>query len=114
MTTREDAIRFCLTFEEAYEDYPFEDTNWTIMRHRGNRKMFAAIYERQGHIWLNLKCEPQMTFLWRDSFASVIPAYHMNKEHWNSVILDGTVPEDMVCQMIADSFALTSSKIKYS
>lgn len=112
MTTRQDAIDFCMTFDGVYEDYPFDDDNRTIMRHHGNRKMFAAIYERNGHMWLNLKCDPTLTFLWRNTFSSVIPAYHMNKEHWNSVILDGSIPTDDIRNMIADSYALTRPKKK--
>lgn len=50
MMTRDEAIEVCLRFEDAYEDYPFKDPNWTIMRHRSNNKMFAAIYEHLGKI----------------------------------------------------------------
>ena len=107
MKTRKDAIDFCLTLKGAYLDYPFHDDNWSIMRHRGNSKMFAAVFERQGNIWLNLKCAPEASTFWRSVYSSVIPAYHMNKEHWNSVILDGTVPENDVKTMIFDSFNLT-------
>ncbi len=45
--------------EDAYEDYPFDDANWTIMRHRRGDKIFAMIFERAGHIWLNLKETPE-------------------------------------------------------
>ncbi len=110
MKERKEAIEFCLSLKKTYEDYPFSDTNWTIMRHKDNRKMFAAIYERQGKIWLNLKCDPNLTYILRNSFESVIPAYHMNKIHWNSVILDESVPEVEVKNMINHSYELTKSK----
>lgn len=112
METRQDIIDFCLTFPNVYEDYPFKDTNWTLMRHMGNRKNFATIYERFGQIWINVKCEPNMTFTWRNSFESVLPGYHMNKDHWNSIILDGTVPDDAIKNMIYDSFELTKPRRK--
>ena len=48
MKTREEAIAFCKRFPEVYEDYPFHDQNWTVMRYEKNRKSFAFIYERQG------------------------------------------------------------------
>lgn len=112
MKTRQDAIDFCLSLEETYEDYPFHDFNWTIMRHRDNKKMFAAIYEHLGNIWINVKCNPELTYMWRKAFKSVIPAYHMNKYHWNSIILDGTVPLDDIKNMIFDSYQLTISKKK--
>ncbi len=107
METRQDVIDFCKTFENVYEDYPFRDDNWTLMRHRNNRKSFATVFERNGKIWINVKCEPNFTYFWRNAFEGVIPAYHMNKEHWNSIILDGTVPDDAIMSMIADSYKLT-------
>ena len=107
MEKRKDVIDFCKTFENVYEDYPFRDDNWTLMRHRNNKKTFATVFERNGKIWINVKCEPSFTYFWRNAFEGVIPAYHMNKEHWNSIILDGTVPDDAVMNMIADSYKLT-------
>lgn len=106
MTTRKEAIAFCLTFPHTYEDYPFHDPNWTCMRIRTTGRIFAWIYERQEQIWVNVKCDPQWRDLWRKTYASVVPAYHMNKEHWNSLILDGTVPEKDIRWMIAESYDL--------
>ena len=100
MTTRQEVIDFCLSLNDTYEDYPFHDFNWTIMRHKGNQKMFAAIYEHLGNIWVNVKCDPNLTYMWRSTYESVVPAYHMNKWHWNSIILD-------IKNMIDDSFELT-------
>lgn len=112
MTARQEVIDFCLTLKGAYEDYPFHDANWTVMRHKENRKMFAAVYEHQGNIWVNVKCDPGMTYMWRNAFKSVVPAYHMNKEHWNSIILDGKVGDDAIRNMICDSYELTKPKRK--
>lgn len=112
MTARQEVIDFCLTLKGAYEDYPFHDANWTVMRHKENRKMFAAVYEHQGNIWVNVKCNPGMTYMWRNAFKSVVPAYHMNKEHWNSIILDGKVGDDAIRNMIYDSYELTKPKRK--
>ena len=110
MLDRKDAIEVCLRFEDAYEDYPFKDLNWTIMRHKSNNKMFAAICERLGHIWINLKAEPMTGEFWRNVFSAVVPAYHMNKEHWISVILDGTMTDEEIIPLIEDSFFLTLPK----
>ena len=112
MTARQEVIDFGLTLKGAYEDYPFHDANWTVMRHKENRKMFAAVYEHQGNIWVNVKCDPGMTYMWRNAFKSVVPAYHMNKEHWNSIILDGKVGDDAIRNMIYDSYELTKPKRK--
>lgn len=108
MTARQEVIQYCLTFPGVFEDYPFHDSNWTCMRICASRRIFAWIFERQGRIWVNVKCDPQWREFWRDAYASVIPAYHMNKTHWNSIILDGTVPEKDVRRMIAESYDLCS------
>ena len=107
MLTREEAISFCLTLKDVYEDYPFRDPNWTVIRHRANKKVFAWIYEKDGRIWINVKCDPQWRDFFRRAFTSVVPGYHLNKEHWNSSILDGTVPEKEIRKMIGESYELT-------
>ncbi|MBE5961254.1 MAG: MmcQ/YjbR family DNA-binding protein [Lachnospiraceae bacterium] len=112
MKEREEAIAYCSKLEGAYEDYPFHDSNWTVMRHQSNKKMFACIFEREGHIWINVKCDPEWRDFWRNAFSGVIPAYHLNKTHWNSIILDGTVPEKNIKQMIEESYQLTLPKKK--
>lgn len=107
MKNREETIRFCLTFKNVFDDQPFHDPNWTVIRHKENRKVFAWIFEREGHIWINVKCSPQWRDFWRQVYKSVIPAYHLNKMHWNSIILDGTIPEEEVKRMIGESYDLT-------
>ena len=87
MKTREEAIRYALTFPEVYRDEPFHNPNWTVIRKKKSRKVFLWIFEREGHIWLNV-------------------AYHLNKKHWNSIILDGSVPEEKIQQMIGESYDL--------
>lgn len=113
MYKREEVIDFCLTLSNTYEDYPFQDMNWTVMRHKENRKMFASICSRLGNIWVNVKCEPIMIDMWRNLYKSVVPAYHMNKCHWNSIILDGLIPEEEIKNMIFDSYLLTKPKNRY-
>lgn len=112
METRQEVIAYCLTFQGALEDYPFHDTNWTLMRHKENRKAFACIYKREEYIWINVKCDPEWRDFWRGAYASVVPAYHMNKEHWNSIILDGSVKEDDIKRMIEESYELIKPKKK--
>ena len=110
MTSREEIIKFCLTFSHAYEDYPFDDFNWTVMRRKDTHRGFAWIFEREGEMWVNIKVDPDWGEFWREVYPSVNPAYHMNKKHWNSVILDGTVPEEELCRMIASSYELCGKK----
>lgn len=107
MRERNEIIAHCLSYPDVYEDYPFHDPNWCVIRHKQNKKIFAWIFERNGNNWINLKCDPQWTMFWRSAFASVQPAYHLNKTHWNSVILDGSIPADDICRMVKESYDLT-------
>ncbi|MCR5688070.1 MAG: methylated-DNA--[protein]-cysteine S-methyltransferase [Lachnospiraceae bacterium] len=105
---RKEIIDYGLTFEGAYEDAPFSDTNWKLVRYGGNKKAFLWTYERCGFININVKVDPEKAPFWRSIYDSVIPGYHQNKEHWNTVILDGSVPEADVKLMIAESYDLIS------
>ncbi len=107
MTTKQQAITHCLTYPNVYEDYPFRDPNWCVIRHKENRKVFAWIFDKDGHTWINVKCDPQWRDFWRNTYPSVLPAYHLNKNHWNSIILDKTVPEKDIQRMIGESYDLT-------
>lgn len=104
---RKDLISHCLSYTGAVEDYPFEDMNSTVLRHGKSKKWFALIFEKDGNLCVNLKCEPMEADFLRQAFTCVIPAWHMNKVHWNTVILNGDVPEDEVFEMIRKSFNLT-------
>ena len=108
MKTREDALLFGLSFPDTYQDAPFHDTNWQLVRYKGNKKAFLWTYERNGYINLNVKVDPDKAFIWRDIYKSVIPGYHQNKENWNTIILDGTIPDGDIRIMIAESYDLIS------
>lgn len=110
--TREEILQYGMTFPEVYIDTPFHDDNWVLLRCRKNRRAFAWTYERNGRIWVNVKVDPRWRDFWRDAYASVVPAYHQNKEHWNSIILDGSIPPDKIRQMIAESYDLVVKKRK--
>lgn len=104
MKTRQEAISYGLTFENTYLDTPFKDTNWQLIRIKGSRKAFLWIYEKDGVINLNVKVDPQWRDFWRQTYKSVVAGYHQNKEHWNTIILDGNVPDEDVKRMIAESY----------
>lgn len=57
MRTRQEAIQYCHSFHDVYEDYPFHDDNWCVMRHKKNNKTFALIYDKDGYVWINVKCD---------------------------------------------------------
>jgi len=106
MVTRKEAIEYCLTLPNTYEDYPFHDDNWTVMRHKDNKKTFAMIYERNSYICINVKCDTEWIRCWQEAYESVIPGYHMNKKYWNTIILDNTISEADIKRMIAESYDL--------
>jgi len=113
---RQELIDYCLAFPEAYEDYPFDSITdpgkWTLMRHGGNKKSFALIYERGGRLCINLKCDPFDASFLRQAFTDVTPGYHMDKTHWNTVTLGGDVPVEELKQMIWWSYDLIKPKRK--
>ncbi len=108
MQTREDALKYGLTFPDSYQHAPFRDTNRQLVRYKGNDKAFLWTYERDGFINLNVKVDPEKAFFWRKLYRAVIPGYHQNKEHWNTIILDGSVPDKDIKLMIAESYDLIS------
>ncbi len=108
MTTREEAIAYALTFPDSYPDTPFRDPDWKLVRVKGSKKAFLWTYEKDGYIHLSVKADPEWRDFWRSAFESVVPAWHLNKKHWNTIILDGTVPEQDIRRMIAESYDLVS------
>ena len=111
LTTRQDLIEFCLTLPAAYEDYPFDDVT-PVIKHSGNGKMFALVGETDGRPSINLKCVPMEADFLRQMFADVKPGYHMNKTHWNTVIICGDVPDEELRQMIEKSYDLVKPKVR--
>lgn len=110
LKTREEALRYGLSFPDTYIDAPFHDENWQLVRIRKNKKVFLWTYEKDGHICINIKVNPEWRDFWRSTYEAVLPGYHQNKEHWNTVILDGTIPENEIRRMIAESYDLVIKK----
>ena len=115
---RKEVLDWCRQQYGTEPDYPWKDRN-AVLRHTDSQKWYGVILEVNrsklgldgiGTVEiLNVKCDPLLigTLRMRPGFY---PAYHMNKYHWNSIILDGTVPDDDIKNMIDDSFDLTKPK----
>ena len=86
----------------------FRDQNWQVVRARENKKIFYWIYERNGYVNLNVKADPEWRDFWRSAYESVQAGYHQNKEHWNTIILNGTVPDKDIKRMISESYDLVT------
>ena len=108
MKTREEALEYGLSFPDTYQEAPFHDANWQLVRYKVNKKAFLLTYEKDGFVNLNVKVDPEKAYFWREIYESVVPGYHQNKTHWNTIILDGTIPDRDVKIMIAESYDLIS------
>ena len=75
-------------------------------------KMFALVAWEQNPLDISLKCDPDEALFLRDMYTAVIPGYHMNKKHWNTVTLDGSIPDDHIWRMIDDSYKLVVKGLK--
>ncbi len=86
--------------EDVTESMPFGDDT-LVFKKRG--KVFALV-NLEGELNLNLKCEPSYAIELRERYPSVIPGYHMNKKHWNTVIIDGSIPDIKILSLIDHSY----------
>ncbi len=115
------AKKYLLSKPLATEDFPF-GPDVSVFKVKG--KMFATLTigkmgkgdeagDNSGSSdwWMNLKCDPDEASALRDIFKSVIPGYHMNKRLWNTIILDGSIPQGEIERMIDNSFRLVVDKM---
>jgi len=100
---------YCLTLPQAKEDYPFGPD---VQVFKIKDKLFALMTMREGIERVNLKCDPEEAIILREIFEDVIPGYHMNKAHWNTVILSGSIPDGEIKRMIDRSYCLVVKKLK--
>lgn len=106
--SKEDIIKYCLTLKDTYKDCPFPDDYESVtMKHLKNKKWFALIMNVKDRLYLNVKTDPSYSELLRKSYKYIIPAYHMNKEHWNTIIIDDKVDTSLVKELIEQSYELT-------
>lgn len=106
MMTREDILSFGMLFPDTYTEAPFRDTNWQLVRVKGSKKAFLWTYMRDGYLNINIKVNPEWRDFWRNAYEAVIPGWHQNKEHWNTVIIDGTIPDEDIKRMISESYEI--------
>jgi len=99
---KETVVAWCLEQAGAWEDFPFGPEPLVM---KVGAKMFALIGGADP-VHLSLKCDPETALMLRQEFEAVKPGYHLNKSHWNTVTLDGYVPEKDVRWMIEHSYAL--------
>ncbi|WP_226665635.1 MmcQ/YjbR family DNA-binding protein [Microbulbifer aggregans] len=103
------ARHYLLDRPEAEEVFPF-GPDVAVFKIKG--KMFATLAQDAGIARTNLKCDPDEAQALRDIFSGVLPGYHMNKKHWNTVLLDGSVPDHEIERMVDRSYGLVVKGLK--
>jgi predicted DNA-binding protein (MmcQ/YjbR family) len=97
---------YCISKKGVTESFPFgEDT----LVFKVTRKIFALV-NLDGDLSINIKCDPLLAIELRERYSSVTPGYHMNKKHWNTIFLDGTVPDKEIFSWIDHSYGLVAGK----
>ncbi|MCI9063669.1 MAG: NUDIX domain-containing protein [Clostridia bacterium] len=110
---KEDIIEYCLNLNNTYKDCPFpEDFESVTMKHYENKKWFALLMNVNGKLYLNIKTEPEYSELLRNTYKYIIPAYHMNKEHWNTIIVDDCTDFNLLKELLVRSYELTKKHTK--
>ena len=121
MITRQRILDLALSLPGASTDMPFEDDfDTTVLRHGPGGKWFGLLMRvRRDRVgWtgdaltqiLNLKCDPLVSYALRQQYPDILPAYHMNKTHWISVRLEGSLPEEVLQMLLEMSYQLTKGK----
>jgi predicted DNA-binding protein (MmcQ/YjbR family) len=101
--TREEARAACAGKRGAVETYPF-GTDTAVYKVGG--KMFALLPRGAEPPRMSLKCDPEWSEVLRNAYAAVEPGYHLNKKHWNTIILDGSLSDDELEELIGHSYEL--------
>jgi len=99
---------YCLSLEGAEETFPFGPET-SVFKVAG--KMFALSQLAADSFRVSLKCEPALAAALRETHAAVLPGYHLNKRHWNTVVIDGSIKDATIRDMIEDSYDLVVSQL---
>ena len=102
---------YCNRKLAVVETFPFDEET-LVFKVMG--KMFALTNIRATELSVNLKCDPDWAMILRDHYTAVTPGYHMNKRHWNTVIVDGSIPAEEIWEMVDHSYRLVVKGLKKS
>ena len=103
--------QYCVRKPGTREEYPFGPDNLVF---KVMSKMYALVSENNNPLRINLKCDPEQAPVLRSMHDSILPGYHMNKEHWNTIVLDGSFPNELVFRMIDESYDLVAAGLRKS
>lgn len=103
----EEARQFCIAKRGVTEGFPFDEVTLVL---KVGGKMFALIsLDKEPSI--NLKCDPERAIELRERYEEILPGYHMNKKHWNTLMLEGNLPDSLVVEMITHSYELVLASL---
>ena len=108
MLNRNALMEFAMKMTGAYQEFPF-GPQAAVYKVRG--KMFALIPIVEEPPSVSVKCDPVEAIMLREMYKAVIPGYHLSKKHWNTVYVDGEIPDDRILEMIEDSYLLVRQKL---
>ena len=100
---------YCLSKKNVEEDQPFGPD---VLVYKVGGKIFLLVSLDEDPLQFNVKCDPDLALELREEFSCVIPGYHMNKKHWNTIIVDGTVPSKKLKEWIDHSYNLVTTNRK--
>jgi predicted DNA-binding protein (MmcQ/YjbR family) len=103
----EEIREYCLAKKGAEESFPFD--NDTLVFKAGG-KMFALL-SLENATSINLKCDPEHAVELRERYAEILPGFHMNKKHWNTVVYNGSLPDDLIRSLIDESYDLVVARL---
>lgn len=109
--THKELEEYLLSFPNTWLDFPFgEGTSVYKVGHQetGEGKLFAIIADDSKPLRLSLKCDPQLAVMLREKYESVLPGYHLNKKHWNTIICSGQLSDDEVKDLARLSYRLVT------
>lgn len=109
MLTKDELRSYCLSLPGAFEDFPFDAVTAT---YKVKGKLFLLLSLDAEPLSINVKCDPKEAEMLREMYPAIQPGYHMNKKHWNTITIDGSLPDDEIRAMIADSYALVVKGLK--
>ena len=105
---------FLLSFPNTWLDFPFGEGTSVYKvgnQEAGEGKLFAIIADESKPLRVSLKCDPQLAELLRAKYETVLPGYHLNKKHWNTIICTGQVPDDELQDLVRLSYNLVSGSL---
>jgi Uncharacterized protein conserved in bacteria len=103
--TRKEVEEYLLGMPNAWLDYPFGEG---VAVYKVGDKMFALVTEKSDPVRISLKCDPELSKVLREKYESVMPGYHLNKKHWNTILLTGQLSWEEIKDLIRHSYDLVS------